>query len=81
MDLCAGTDQPIEANDEQVTVGIIPGGRCAVLRYPGNTNNLSPPRSTFIEIGFRPAARKHVTSRTIPNGGFPSFQKCQHMKW
>ena len=42
VDLCAETDQPIEANDEQVTVGIIPGGRCAVLRYPGNTNNLEP---------------------------------------
>jgi AraC family transcriptional regulator len=22
--------------------GVIPGGRCAVLRYPGNTNNLEP---------------------------------------
>lgn len=42
VDLCAETGQPIEANDEQVTVGIIPGGRCAVLRYPGNTNNLEP---------------------------------------
>jgi len=22
--------------------GVVPGGRCAVLRYPGNTNNLEP---------------------------------------
>jgi AraC family transcriptional regulator len=42
MDLCVGTDQPIEANDEQMKAGMIPGGRCAVLRYPGNTNNLEP---------------------------------------
>jgi len=42
MDLCVGTDQPIEANDEQMKAGVIPGGRCAVLRYPGNTNNLEP---------------------------------------
>jgi AraC family transcriptional regulator len=42
MDICAGTDQPIEANDAQMKAGVIPGGRCAVLRYPGNTNNLEP---------------------------------------
>ena len=42
VDLCAETDRPIGANDDQVTFGIIPGGRCAVLRYPGNTNNLEP---------------------------------------
>lgn len=42
MDLCVGTDQPIEANDEQMKAGVIPGGRCAVLRYPGNTNDLEP---------------------------------------
>ncbi|WP_034156752.1 AraC family transcriptional regulator [Sphingomonas sp. ERG5] len=42
MDLCIGTDQPIAANDAQMKAGLIPGGRCAVLRYPGNTNNLEP---------------------------------------
>jgi AraC family transcriptional regulator len=42
MDLCVGTDRPIEANDEGMKAGEIPGGRCAVLRYPGNTNNLEP---------------------------------------
>jgi AraC family transcriptional regulator len=42
MDICVGTDQPIEMNDAQMKTGVIPGGRCAVLRYPGNTNNLEP---------------------------------------
>jgi AraC family transcriptional regulator len=42
MDICVGTDQPIAADDEQMKAGVIPGGRCAVLRYPGNTNNLEP---------------------------------------
>jgi AraC family transcriptional regulator len=42
MDLCAGTDGPVEPNDQQMKPGVIPGGRCAVLRYPGNTNNLEP---------------------------------------
>jgi len=40
VDLCIGTDRPIQAEDAPVQAGIIPGGRCAVLRYPGNSNNL-----------------------------------------
>ncbi|HEV2575393.1 AraC family transcriptional regulator [Methylocella sp. CPCC 101449] len=42
MDLCVGTDQPIDAHDGQMKAGIIPGGRCAVLRVAHNTNNLEP---------------------------------------
>ncbi len=42
MDLCAGIDFPIGANDEGVAAGLIPGGRCAVLRVVGNTDNLEP---------------------------------------
>jgi AraC family transcriptional regulator len=42
MDLCVGTEHPVEANEQQVKAGVIPGGRCAVLRYPGNTTNLEP---------------------------------------
>lgn len=42
MDLCVGTDQPIDAHGEQIKPGEIPGGRCAVLRVVGNTHNLEP---------------------------------------
>jgi AraC family transcriptional regulator len=42
MDLCVGTDRPIDANDDQMKAGVIPGGRCAVLRVIHNTNNLEP---------------------------------------
>jgi len=42
IDLCVGTDQPIEANDEAIKAGEIPGGRCAVLRVVGYTDNLEP---------------------------------------
>ena len=42
MDLCVGTDRPIEANGERIEAGVIPGGRCAVLRVVGNTDNLEP---------------------------------------
>lgn len=42
VDLCVGTDQPIEANGENIKAGEIPGGRCAVLRVVGYTDNLEP---------------------------------------
>ncbi len=42
MDLCVGIDWPIEASDERIEAGVIPGGRCAVLRVVGNTDNLEP---------------------------------------
>jgi len=40
LDLCVGTDRPFEANGERVEAGLIPGGRCAVLRVTGNTDNM-----------------------------------------
>ena len=43
VDLCVGSGQPIAANGEQIKVGEIPGGRCAVLRVVGNTDNLELP--------------------------------------
>jgi AraC family transcriptional regulator len=39
MDICVETDQPIAADDRQVKPGMIPGGRCAVLRVDGTSNN------------------------------------------
>ena len=42
MDLCIGTDQPIAPDDEQMKAGVIPGGRCAVLRVAHDTHNLEP---------------------------------------
>lgn len=42
MDLCVQTDRPIDLDGEAVKAGEIPGGRCAILRYPENTTNLEP---------------------------------------
>lgn len=42
MDLCVGADRAIQANGERIEAGVIPGGRCAVLRVVGNTDNLEP---------------------------------------
>lgn len=51
----AETDQPFTAGGSQVETGIIPGGRCAVLRYPGNTNNLEP-AAHFLYRDWLPAS-------------------------
>ena len=42
MDLCIGTDRPIDPDDAQMKAGTIPGGRCAVLRVVHDTHNLEP---------------------------------------
>lgn len=44
MDLCIGLGEGdrIEDDDETVRAGLIPGGRCAVLRVTGDTHNLEP---------------------------------------
>ena len=42
LDLCVGTDRPVVTAGERVDAGVIPGGRCAVLRVVGNTDNLEP---------------------------------------
>jgi AraC family transcriptional regulator len=42
VDLCVGTDRPIETNGAAIKAGEIPGGRCAVLRIVGHTDNLEP---------------------------------------
>ncbi|QOZ10119.1 GyrI-like domain-containing protein [Bradyrhizobium sp. CCBAU 51765] len=42
VDLCVGTEQPIAADGDGIKAGEIPGGRCAVLRVVGYTDNLEP---------------------------------------
>lgn len=44
MDLCVGLHDgaPIVDRGEGVREGVIPGGRCAVLRVTGDTHNLEP---------------------------------------
>lgn len=42
LDLCVGTDRPIDAKGERIETGTIPGGRCAVLRVTGNADDLEP---------------------------------------
>jgi AraC family transcriptional regulator len=56
-DLCFPFDQPI--NDPHMKAGVIPGGRCAVLRYPGNTQNLEP-AALYLYHDWLPASGEEV---------------------
>ena len=69
MDLCIGTDQPLAADDKQMKAGLIPGGRCAVLRYPGNTNNLEP-AALYLYRDWLPASGEEA-------GDFPMYSRRQ----
>lgn len=59
MDLCVGTDRPIEAHGERTEAGTIPGGRCAVLRVVGNTDNLKP-AALYLYRDWLPASGEEV---------------------
>jgi AraC family transcriptional regulator len=71
VDLCVGTDQPIEANGEPVKAGEIPGGRCAVLRVTGYTDNLEP-AALYLYRDWLPASGEEVRD-------FPIY--CQRLSF
>jgi AraC family transcriptional regulator len=55
LDLCAATDRPIAADDTAVAPGVIPGGRCAVLRVVGAGDDLEP-AATFLYRDWLPGS-------------------------
>jgi len=59
MDICVGTDLPIQPDDPEMKAGVIPGGRCAVLRVAHNTNNLEP-AALFLYRDWLPASGEEV---------------------
>lgn len=69
MDLCVGTDQPIEAKGERIELGTIPGGRCAVLRIVGHSHDLEP-AAIYLYRDWLPASGEEARD-------FPLY--CQHL--
>ena len=59
VDLCVGTKQSIGANGELIKAGEIPGGRCAVLRVVGYTDNLEP-AALYLYRDWLPASGEDV---------------------
>ena len=73
MDICVGTDRPIATNDAAVKAGVIPGGRCAVLRaVNGATNNLEP-EGRFLYRDWLPASGEEVRDFPIYSKRWLSF--------
>ena len=71
VDLCVGTDMPIGPNDEGMKSGVIPGGRCAVLRVGHNTNNMEP-AALYLYRDWLPASGEEVRD-------FPLY--CQRLSF
>ena len=65
MDLCVETDQPVGPNEQQVIAGTIPAAAAPCCAIPATPTISSPPGSTSIATGCRPAGRKPVTSPSI----------------
>ena len=42
IDICVGTNRPVPGNDVGIIDGLIPQGRCAVLRIQGSSDDLRP---------------------------------------
>jgi AraC family transcriptional regulator len=55
LGLCAATDRPVAPNDDGVEAGVIPGGRCAVLRVVGASDDLEP-AALFLYRDWLPAS-------------------------
>ena len=71
VDLCVGTGQPGEANGERIEAGEIPGGRCAVLRIVGHTDNLEP-AALYLYRDWLPASSEEARD-------FPIY--CQRLSF
>jgi AraC family transcriptional regulator len=55
LDLCAAADRPIAPNAQGVEAALIPGGRCAVLRVIGSSENLEA-AALFLYRDWLPAS-------------------------
>lgn len=69
LGLCAATNRVIETNTHGVEAGVIPGGRCAVLRVIGGSENLEVP-ALFLYRDWLPASGEDARD-------FPLF--CQRI--
>jgi AraC family transcriptional regulator len=71
VDLCAATERPIPTNSIGVSAGVIPGGRCAVLRVVGGSEDLEAP-ALFLYRNWLPASGEEARD-------FPLF--CQRLSF
>jgi AraC family transcriptional regulator len=71
LDLCVATDRNVADAERGITAGVIPAGRCAVLRHTGSDDGLGP-------------ALTHLYAHWLPKSGetprdFPLY--CQRIRF
>ena len=71
VDLCVGTSLPVAADGSGMKAGEIPGGRCAVLRVVGHTDNLEP-AALYLYRDWLPASGEEARD-------FPMY--CQRLSF
>ena len=76
MDLCVGTDQPIEPNDEQMKAGDDPGRTLRGAARLGNTNNLEP-AALYLYRDWLPASGEEVRDFPIYCQRLASSRTCR----
>jgi AraC family transcriptional regulator len=64
LDLCAATGHPIAPNEQGVTEGLIPAGRCAVLRHRGGEDGLGAAVAALC-IGWLAASGERRADRPL----------------
>lgn len=67
LDLCAGTTQPVADAAHGIEPGLIPAGRCAMLRVVGQTDDLEP-AALFLYRAWLPESGEEP-------GDFPLFAR------
>lgn len=68
MDICVATDRPIGADDAPLKAGLIPGGRCAVLRVANGASNNLEPAALYLYREWLPASGEEARD-------FPIYSK------
>ena len=71
IDLCAGTDRPVPANDAGVEEGVLPGGRCARFRITGHGDDLET-HASWLYREWLPASGEELRD-------FPIF--CERVRF
>jgi len=67
------------SHGEQIKAGEIPGGRCAVLRVVGNTDNLEP-AALYLYRDWLPASGEEARDFPIYCQRLSFFRKCRSMR-
>ena len=59
MDICVATTRDVASREDGISSGVIPAGRCAVLRLKGSSDDLRP-AATFLYADWLPRSGEEL---------------------